>query len=48
MAQLNASSACLKVRATGRARDAISAVLALKPATAVLASTGVHAANSGL
>ena len=30
----------LEARATGRARDAISAVLALKPATAVLAATG--------
>lgn len=30
----------LEVRATGRARDAISAVLALKPDTAVLAATG--------
>lgn len=31
----------LETRATGRARDAIAAVLALKPETAVLAATGV-------
>lgn len=30
----------LEVRATGRARDAIAAIVALKPSTAVLASTG--------
>lgn len=30
----------LEVRATGRARDAISAIIALKPSTAVLAATG--------
>ncbi len=30
----------LETRATGRARDAIAAILALKPSTAVLASTG--------
>ena len=30
----------LETRATGRARDAIAAILALKPSTAVLAATG--------